>query len=64
MGEASYIAVKPLSDISQEQARDARAQAWAFVFRCWQERQMAAKRAPTSDGSNEQVKQAKEAAMT
>ena len=50
-----------------KQARDARARAWAFVFCCWQEKQKAAKGVPTPDGSNErneQVKQAKEAAMT
>jgi len=35
MGEAGYIAVKPLPNISPEQARDARARAWAYVFECW-----------------------------
>jgi hypothetical protein len=33
------VAIRPLSGISQEQARDARARAWAFVFQCWQEKQ-------------------------
>jgi hypothetical protein len=32
---ARDIVVKPLSGISPEQARDARARAWAFVFQCW-----------------------------
>ena len=55
------------SGITPEEARDARACAWAFVFECWQESQMAAKGAPTPEGSNErneQVKQAKEGDMT
>jgi hypothetical protein len=60
------ITLKP-AELTPEQARNARAQAWAFVFKCWHEKQKDAKRAPTSDGSNErdeQVKQAKEADMT
>jgi len=32
---ARDIVVKPLSGISPEQARDARARAWASVFECW-----------------------------
>jgi hypothetical protein len=39
MGDVSYIAAKPLPRISPEQACDARARAWAFVFQCWQEKQ-------------------------
>jgi hypothetical protein len=31
-------------DATPEQARDARARAWAFVFQCWQEKKMAAER--------------------
>ena len=40
MIDAGHTAVTPLSGISPEQARDARARAWAFVFRCWQEKPM------------------------
>jgi hypothetical protein len=36
MSDVQYITVKPLSGISPEQARDAQARAWAFVFDCWQ----------------------------
>jgi len=43
---ARDIAVKPLPGIPPEQARDARARAWAFAFRCWQEK--TAKQAPSS----------------
>jgi hypothetical protein len=66
MGSARAVH-RPHPGISPEQARDARARAWHFVFQCWQESQMAAKRAPTPNGSNERnqrVQQAKEAAMT
>jgi hypothetical protein len=38
MGDVNYIAVKPLPNISPEQACDARARAWAYVFECWQVR--------------------------
>jgi hypothetical protein len=38
MGDVNYIAVKPLPNISPEQACDARARAWAYVFECWQAR--------------------------
>ena len=38
------------SDISPEQARDARARAWAFVFQCWQAKKMAAEPTPQPDG--------------
>jgi hypothetical protein len=40
MIDAEHTAVSPLSGISPEQARDTRARAWVFVFRCWQEKQM------------------------
>jgi hypothetical protein len=40
MIDAEHTAVTPLSGISPEQVRDARARAWAFVFRCWLEKQM------------------------
>jgi hypothetical protein len=42
MIDAEHTAVTLLSGISPEQARDIRARAWAFVFQCWQEKQMAA----------------------
>jgi hypothetical protein len=38
MGDVNYIAVKPLPNISPEQACDARARAWAYVFECLQAR--------------------------
>jgi len=50
MGSARAVH-RPHPGISPEQARDARARAWRFVFQCWQESQMAAKRAPTPNGT-------------
>ncbi len=44
------------SDLALAQARNTRARAWAYVFRCWQEKQMVARRAPTADGRNERNK--------
>jgi hypothetical protein len=45
--------VTPLSGISPEWARDARARAWAFVFQCWQEKQMATEPAAEPDSCND-----------
>jgi hypothetical protein len=39
---STRISYTPCGDISPEQARDARARAWAFVFQCWQKKQKAA----------------------
>ena len=35
--------------ITSEQARDARARAWTFVFQCWQAKKMAAELTPQPD---------------
>jgi hypothetical protein len=53
MIDAEHTAVTPLSGISPERARDARARAWAFVFQCWQEKQMVTEPAAEPDGRNE-----------
>ena len=42
MPGAQHITMTPHSGISPEQCRDARAQAWAYVFQCWREKQNAA----------------------
>jgi len=34
--------LKPDAGLTLEQARDARARAWAYVFQCWQGKQSAA----------------------
>jgi hypothetical protein len=44
---ASY---RPYSGITPKQARDVRARAWAFVFQCWQAKQMATEPTPEPDG--------------
>jgi hypothetical protein len=49
MNDAEHITVTPLSSISPEQARDTRARAWAFVFQCWQEKQMTTEPTPEPD---------------
>jgi hypothetical protein len=41
----------PLSSFSLEQTRDARARAWAFVFECWQAKQMVDE--PTQPGDHD-----------
>jgi len=53
MIDAEHTAVTPLSGISPEQARDTRARAWAFVFQCWQEKQMTTEPAAEPHGRNE-----------
>ena len=53
MIDAKHTAVTPLSGISPEQVRDARARAWAFVFRCWQEKQMATEPTAEPDGRSD-----------
>jgi hypothetical protein len=50
MNDAEHITVTPLSSILPEQARDTRARAWAFVFQCWQEKQVTTEPAPEPDG--------------
>jgi len=44
------IALTSLPGTPPALAREARARAWAFVFQCWQEKKMAAGRAPAPDG--------------
>jgi hypothetical protein len=53
MIDAEHTALTPLSGISPEQARDIRARAWAFVFQCWQEKQMAAEPTAEPDSPND-----------
>jgi hypothetical protein len=53
MIDAEHTAATPFSGISPEQARDARARAWAFAFRCWQEKQMTTEPAAEPDGRND-----------
>jgi hypothetical protein len=53
MSDRPRVVLNPRLGITPEQARDARVRVWAFVFRCWQEKQMAARRAPTPDGRND-----------
>jgi hypothetical protein len=48
------ITLKPCASASPEQARDARAQAWNYVFQCWQEKQNAAGRTSTNGGDEKE----------
>ena len=40
MSNAPHVSSREHPAISLAQARDTRARAWAFVFQCWQEKQM------------------------
>ena len=51
--DSPRIVRSPLSSISLEQARDARARAWAFVFECWRAKQMVAERAPEPEARDD-----------
>ena len=53
MPDPHHISVKSLSGISPGQARDTRARAWAFVFQCWQEKQMTTELAAEPDDRND-----------
>jgi hypothetical protein len=46
MSDVPRILCREHPGIPPEQARDARARAWTFAFRCWQEK--SAKQAPNS----------------
>jgi hypothetical protein len=39
---SARIVLNPRQDLTAEQARDARARAWVYVFQCWREKQNAA----------------------
>ena len=41
------------SDITAEQARDARARAWAYVFSCWRAKQKDMPPQPAGDSPND-----------
>ena len=53
MIDAKHTSVTPLLGILPEQTRDARARAWAFIFQCWQEKQMTTEPAAEPDGRND-----------
>jgi hypothetical protein len=53
MSDAPRIVLRPNPSITTEQVRDARARAWAYVFRCWQEKQKAVEPAPEPDSRND-----------
>ena len=52
---APRVVVKPNSDISLEEARDARARAWVFVFDCY-EKKKAAVGADHTGGDGKEIK--------
>jgi len=51
--DSPHMVRSRLSSLSLEQARDARARAWAYIFQCWQEKQKPAEPAPEPDGRND-----------
>lgn len=54
MPGAQHIAVKPLPGSSLDQALDARARAWAFVFDCYDKKKAAPESRP--ENAKERIK--------
>lgn len=52
MSDPSSIVTRSRSSISEEQARDIRARAWAHVFSCWHAKQKAMPPQTAGDHSN------------
>ena len=53
MASRADTTLKPDAGLTSEQARDVRARAWAFVFQCWQEKQMTTEPVAEPPGRNE-----------
>jgi hypothetical protein len=51
LSSALRIVSKPISSITPEQTREARARAWRFVFDCWEQ-----KKAASKDGGESEAK--------
>ncbi len=52
MSNPSSMVTRPRSGISEEQARDIRVRAWAYVFSCWHAKQKAMPSQIAGDHSN------------
>jgi hypothetical protein len=50
---APQLVCRSNPSISAEQARDARARAWAYIFQCWQEKQKPAEPTPEPNERND-----------
>jgi hypothetical protein len=53
MSDGVRLIHRPQSGTATEQACAARARAWDFVFRCWQEKQKTAEPAPERSGQDD-----------
>lgn len=53
MAARTDITFKPVAGSTPEQARDARARAWSFVFQCWQKKQEGGPSLATLDDAKE-----------
>lgn len=53
MSDSPRIVCRPHPDVSPEEAQAARVRAWAYIFRCWQEKQMTAEQGPKPDGHDD-----------
>jgi hypothetical protein len=51
------IILQPKLGMTAEQANDTRARGWAFVFKCWREKQKPTEPTPEPDGRNDAEKQ-------
>jgi hypothetical protein len=60
MGDARDISLRPLPGVTPDQARDARARAWRFIFDCWQQKQRATAHVPTAKGCDDRKRLAYE----
>ena len=59
MSGSLRITHRPCPNIPREQARDLRAQAWAYIFNCWRNKEDRPAEAPdnkaeTKEGSNDE----------
>jgi len=51
--DSTYSVQRSHDPVTAGQARDTRARAWAFVFQCWQEKQMTTEPAAELHGRND-----------
>jgi len=57
INNAPVLGVKPTPGITPEQARDARARAWRFVFDRWEQKKAAGRAGGEDDASEESSKE-------
>lgn len=58
--DSARVVHRPAPSITADQARDIRARSWAFVFRCWEEKQRAARPGDPDDAKGSKHDRAEE----